>query len=100
MDRDTYRIMARASDRRVLIGAASLARNRLGLTIKSLSLLLGLYECLLCPLALLALLVQFFAQVFAFLAFLVHPLAQAADDLQTLSILKLVLGQMVGYLDG
>ncbi len=32
--------MARASDRRVLIGAASLARNRLGLTIESLSLFL------------------------------------------------------------
>ncbi|CAA9387776.1 MAG: hypothetical protein AVDCRST_MAG93-9560 [uncultured Chloroflexia bacterium] len=40
MDRDTYRIMARASDRRVLTGAASLARNRLGLTIESLSLFL------------------------------------------------------------
>src|SRR5918995_1490611 len=39
--RDTYRIMARASDRRVLIGAASLARNRLGLTIKFLSLFLA-----------------------------------------------------------
>ncbi len=33
MDRDTHRIMARASDRRVLIGAASLARNRLGLSL-------------------------------------------------------------------
>jgi hypothetical protein len=38
MGRDTYQIMARASDRRVLIGAASLARNRLGCSIKSLSL--------------------------------------------------------------
>ena len=37
MGRDTYRIMVRASDRRVLIGAASLARNRLGCSIKSLS---------------------------------------------------------------
>ncbi len=39
MGRDTYRIMARVSDRRVLIGAASLARNLLGRSIKSLSLL-------------------------------------------------------------
>ena len=41
MGRDTYRIMVRASDRRVLIGAASLARNRLdlSLSVKSLSFL-------------------------------------------------------------
>jgi hypothetical protein len=34
MGRDTYRIMVRASDRRVLIGAASLAQNRLDCSIK------------------------------------------------------------------
>src|SRR4051794_23349666 len=39
MGRDTYRTMARVSDRRVLIGAASLARNRLGLPTAFLSLL-------------------------------------------------------------
>jgi hypothetical protein len=38
MDRDTYRVMARASDRRVLVGTASLARDRLSLLIKFLSL--------------------------------------------------------------
>ena len=66
-----------------------------GLLLGVLCPLLGLVERLLCPLALLALLVQFFAQVFAFLAFPVEPLAQTADDLKTLSILELVLGELL-----
>jgi hypothetical protein len=57
---------------------------------------LGLYESLLCPLALFALLVQLFAHVLALLAFPVEALTQAADDLETLSILKLVLGKLLG----
>jgi hypothetical protein len=39
MDRDNYRIVARVSDRRVLVGAASLARNRLNLLTEFLSFL-------------------------------------------------------------